>query len=370
MTALAQAAPLDQVCMGAPSGSQVPVAAAKAIYMGAMVALLTASGYATDPDAATTGAVLGVAQANADNTAVGASNGDVSVNILEGLFWRPADGTHPPVITDVGKVVYASDNYTISNDSSDGPVAGVLYGIDPVLGCLVYISGENNYLLSQSTLGSDLAATTAGHGGNLVGYDDSGNKTTAATVADALDEIYVDLKSSIAKIPLPIFAFVDASDGTALAAYAADDAGTVGFWSDGTKALGLRWNNTGGTTKTVGTTFKVPEDCDLTVAPVIKIKAAKTGNTLGDATTFVCGMYSQAEGAAYDAGANLGATSGGMTGNAAAKTVQLVSATLTVFPAVAAGMSLTINPTAAKLGTDDVIIFDAWIEYTRKLRTS
>lgn len=174
---------------------------------------------------------------------------------------------------------------------------------------------------------------------------------------------YIKTYATKGVIPLPILAFTKA-DGTALAKYSAANDGTVGIYGDGTKALGLRWNNTAGSTDTVATTFKVPSDCDLTVAPVVKIKCAKVGATAADLPPFIVGMYAQTEAALYDAGSDLGVTTGAMA-DLATKTVQLVSGTMTVFPAVASGMTLTINPTAAELATDDVIVFDAWIEYTR-----
>ena len=112
-----------------------------------------------------------------------------------------------------------------------------------------------------------------------------------------------------------------------------------------------------------------PTDCDLTVAPVVKIKCAKIGATAGDIPVITCGLYAQTDGALYDAGANLGSATGAMT-NPASKTLQLLSATCTVFPAVAAGMTLTLNPVVAQLQTDDLLITHVWIEYKRKLRTS
>jgi hypothetical protein len=39
-------------------------------------------------------------------------------------------------------------------------------------------------------------------------------------------------------------------------------------------------------------------------------------------------------------------------------------------PDNASGMTITINPTAAKLGTDDIIITHAWVEYTPKMLAS
>jgi len=113
-----------------------------------------------------------------------------------------------------------------------------------------------------------------------------------------------------------------------------------------------------------------PADCDLTQPIYLKIKASKIGATLADAVTFVVGVFGQTDAALYDAGTTLGGTSGAMTGNAATKTVQLVSTTLTAWASSAVGLTLAIMPTAAKLTTDTLIMHNCWLEYTRKLATS
>lgn len=163
-------------------------------------------------------------------------------------------------------------------------------------------------------------------------------------------------------IRLPVTAFTKA-DGTVLAKYAADDAGTVGIYGDGTTVLGLRWNNTAGATDTVATSFGVPADCDVTVAPTIKLRCAKVGATAADIPAITVGMYAQTDGALYDAGANLGVSLDALA-NPATKTVQLASKAMSVFPGLTSSCTLTINPPAAQMTTDDLIVSSVEIEYT------
>ncbi len=193
MTAITGSVSLDLVALGAATKlAAQPVYAAKSLFMGQMVCAITASGFMHDPDYSTTGAVLGVAES--DSLAVaGESSGDRGVNLLCGLFWFPNFATRPVVLTDIGKVCYATDNHTVGNTSTDGPVAGVVCGLDATLGVLVYIHPGLNYLLSQATLTSNLASTVGGLGSTLIGFADSGSKTTAATVDACLDEIYAYL---------------------------------------------------------------------------------------------------------------------------------------------------------------------------------
>ena len=56
--------------------------------------------------------------------------------------------------------------------------------------------------------------------------------------------------------------------------------------------------------------------------------------------------------------------------NPASKTLQLMSATLSVMPDVASGITITLLPEAAELATDDLLITHVWLEYTRKMRTA
>lgn len=168
MSNLGKAYPLDQVGQF-PTGSQLPVYAAAVLYEGAMVCARTADGYAVRAGTGSTGPVLGIAHATADNSAAGASSGDVSVNLIEGLFWRPNHGTHTVTIADVGKAVYASDDNTISNVATDGPFAGTCYGVDTAMGVLVAISSNVNQahtpLVSlESRLSVDEASALASAG--------------------------------------------------------------------------------------------------------------------------------------------------------------------------------------------------------------
>jgi len=103
----------------------------------------------------------------------------------------------------------------------------------------------------------------------------------------------------------------------------------------------------------------------------LHILAAKTGATVGDATKFTVAAYNNVVDAAYDADADFGGDTGAMVGDDTAKHVQHVTLTLALanLAAYPAAMELTIKPKDGTLGTDDVILLAAWIEYKKKLLT-
>jgi hypothetical protein len=90
-----------------------PVAASTTIY-GATLVFLTAAGYADDDTATGANAFAGVARAKADNSA--GSAGDVNVEVdADGIFELVGSGFAQ---SDVGKPVYATDNFTITTGYS------------------------------------------------------------------------------------------------------------------------------------------------------------------------------------------------------------------------------------------------------------
>lgn len=215
-----------------------------------------------------------------------------------------------------------------------------------------------------------IAATT---GANVIGYDDSGSKTSAATVADALDEIYVDLTSSKLLVPVRLFGAVLAA-GTPLAAFADNASSNPGVTLANSKALGVRWNNAASQTAVWAEPIEIPYEADVSQNATLRILCSKVGATVGDATTFTVTAFAGTVGQLHDADADFGGTSSAITGNAASKTIQQSTLTLTAANLAAAAapafISLSIKPTDGTLGTDDIIVHSVTIEFVRKLRTS
>lgn len=189
--------------------------------------------------------------------------------------------------------------------------------------------------------------------------------TTSLTFATVVDSGSV--ANTTAQMNITLAGFVDA-DGDPLAKFV-DGASTVpGFNLADSEAFGIRWNNHA-TPDPILTQVTMPQDLDDTAAIVIHFLASKTGATVGDAVTFVCTAFFHTVGALHDADTNAGGTSGAMTGDATAKTVQELTLSIAAgdVPASPSSLSLTVQPTDGTLGTDDVIVEAVWIEYTRRV---
>ena len=157
MTNLANSIPVRQIGSHL-TVEQVPIKSGSKIYQGAMVCLVLASGYAVRAGTAATGPVQGVARAESTQPT---ADGGANVILLVGIFEFPVHATHTPTIADVGKPVYASDDNTLSNFSSDGPLAGILTGFNAGTGWgQVYINPATNAVLLINMTGA--SGVTAG----------------------------------------------------------------------------------------------------------------------------------------------------------------------------------------------------------------
>lgn len=198
---------------------------------------------------------------------------------------------------------------------------------------------------------------------------DAGSLVAATTIEDAIQELAQHQQSAQAFLNLPMGAWTEQS-GTALADFA-DGASTTPGWSAGDEGFGIRWNNHANPDP-ISASVPVPPDLDAAADVIVHYLAAKTGATVGDAVTWTTEIFFNVDAALYDADADAGGASSAMTGDATAKTCQ--EETLTIAATNVCGspavMTITVQPTDGKLGTDDVILLGVWLEYTRKTLTS
>lgn len=294
----------------------VPIFAAAKVYEGAMVCLLTASGYAVRAGTSGTGRVMGIAQSEAS---IPTASGDECVHLLTGQFCRPLHATHVPTILDVGRAVYASDDQTISNDPTDGPIAGILVGFEDGSGdAIFYIAPPD-----------------------------------AGAVGLAAKEV-------------PVYPSMLAA-GTPMAAFADNAASAPGVTLVDSEGMGIRWNNAASQVA-VWTRFTMPIDIDTSKPAILELFASKTGATDADDTTFTITAFNNAKDALHDADANYGGATSAMVGTATAKTVQRLTLTLAAADLGQPGepVSLSFKPTDGTLGTDDVSLYGVNLRYTRK----
>ncbi|MBI5328860.1 MAG: hypothetical protein HZB80_11330 [Deltaproteobacteria bacterium] len=108
----------------------LPVAAAKKIYAGSLVAR-DANGYATPGATATTLLGIGRAEEQADNTA--GAGGALSVKVAKGVFkFANTAGADLITIADIGNDCYIVDDQTVTKTDGTGTrsIAGKVFDVD------------------------------------------------------------------------------------------------------------------------------------------------------------------------------------------------------------------------------------------------
>lgn len=188
-------------------------------------------------------------------------------------------------------------------------------------------------------------------------------------VRNLLNSVYVLLQQiQDPIISIPLWAAQEA-DGTALAAFVDGASTTPGLAVGDSKSRGIRWNNHA-TPDPIGFNFQIPSDADVAEDMTMYFLASKTGATLADAVAWTCTFFNMVAGALHDADSDFGGDSSAMTGDAAAKTLQLESLTLAAadLPATGSIISATVQPKDGTLGTDDVILQGCYVQYKSKFR--
>lgn len=339
-----------------------PVVTADIIYAGAFVCV-NAAGYLV-PGADTAGLIFqGVATESVDNSL--GSDGDLNCEVRRRGLFKATLGTAISQ-ANVGDNVFLVDDESVdltaqtTNDIFCGIIAG-------------YIDSTHAWIdiepaIRQADVAIHIADTSAAHAASAISIADAGLFTAQTETEAALQEIYQSLLSAQGIINIPMPTITDA--GVALAAFA-DAADPLPGFCVTAKGLGLRWNNHA-TPTAVGTKVLVPPDADTTANMTLHVLAAKTGATAGDAVKFTIVAYNNVVDALYDADADFGGDTDAMTGDATAKTVQHVTLTLALanLAAYPAALELTLQPKDGTLGTDDVIMLNAFIAYKKKLLTS
>lgn len=337
----------------------IPVDDADVIYAGAMVSV-NADGYAVAAGDTASTLFVGIAREQADNSL--GLDGAINVTVRRRGLFKMSFAT-PITIANVGDSVYIADdqNVDLVGNVNNDVFAGIIAEYIDTTHAWVDIEPA----IRQSDAAAHIADGSGAHAASAISVADAGQFTSQTEVEAALQEIYQHLKSAKGIVDIPIPYFTDA--GAALAAFSNGDSTVPGYCVTA-KGLGIRWNNHA-TPGAVGAKVIVPPDMDVTANAVLHVLAAKTGATVGDATKFTVAAYNNVVDAEFDADANFGGDTSAMTGDAAAKTVQHETLTLALanLAAYPAAVELTIKPKDGTLGTDDVILLAAWIEYKKKL---
>ncbi len=126
----------------------VPVAANKVLYEGTLC-FLDAGGDASDVINTDVGKFVGIVREKADNT--GGADAAIEVEVwTDGTFELPMSGADL-VLADLGKTVYAVDNYALSETAADQPVVGHIVDIISTSVARVAIKGLGEAILTPPT---------------------------------------------------------------------------------------------------------------------------------------------------------------------------------------------------------------------------
>jgi hypothetical protein len=193
-------------------------AAAAHIFEGTMVAL-NAAGNALPAASGTAVHVVGVAEAEVDNT--DGAIGDKRVRVRQGTFRLANDTGTALTKASVGGVCYAMDDATVSGSSDTGAraPAGTVEKVETA-GVWVKINPDFRGV-DDSTLRTDLASTANGDGASRVGVEDAAALFAAADVEAALLELVKYQRVTLADpgtgqaIPVTRSAQVDLTIGSA-----------------------------------------------------------------------------------------------------------------------------------------------------------
>jgi len=249
-------------------------------------------------------------------------------------------------------------------------------------GCIfidINASGESLFLVNTGTADSctftsyeiglqdALLSIANAKGASMVGIEDSGTFTTAATVEAALAEIYQHIATEQAFIPVPLTTFRELAAGVTqnLAAHggilAVDSTPILSTVADG-DALRITWDT--GNVDEIAAPVLLPPDLDASADVIIHLLASKNTNT--NDTIHLDGEFYQGEGDA-DCFPAVGASN---LLDAAAKEeyTATIANTNIAAGAVNANCTLLLMPEAH--ANDLVFLHGVWLEYTRKILTA
>lgn len=182
---------------------------------------------------------------------------------------------------------------------------------------------------------------------------------------DALNALN-DAVRGFGQVNIPIGSCVLASTGAPLVVFA--DGSADGLALINSESWGYTWNP-GATPVGIATNVAMPQDYDPAFDITFHAIVSKTGATVGDASSLTIAAYMVGAGALHDSDANFGGATNAIVGNAATKTTTELIRTLATANLVAppCTLALSVTPTPATIGTDDLHLHAMWLEYTRKL---
>jgi hypothetical protein len=196
-----------------------------------------------------------------------------------------------------------------------------------------------------------VASTAAGN----VSVLDSANHTLTNTVEAALAELYVHGKTAQAVIPIPLSSLT-LEDGTALTKFVSEGNPTCGFSQEANKEIVLRFNNHGTPADVAAFGIPLPADLNPAADVVVHWRARMSGATDTPVLEHECYL-------------GVGDTDcAGTDDEIAGDTIDEYTATIAHANVGGSPEELTLifGPKAGEMGTDDLLVYSVWLEYTRQ----
>lgn len=190
----------------------------------------------------------------------------------------------------------------------------------------------------------------------------------------SLPYLISQLLNPVGEIRFGVGDWVDASataPGTPLTLFVDADAELPGLSIVDTEAVGIRWNNKA-TLGEIQQAFALSFDFDTSKDVVMHYLLSKTGATQADAVTMQSTVAFVQPGDLHDADTPVVDVSDALVGDAAAKTVSHLTATIAAADipdrnsiSTPINCNLIVQPSDGTLGTDDLIMHACWMEYKR-----
>lgn len=305
------------------------------IYDGSLVCVTGAGGYAIPAADAAGNIFVGMALRYVDNSA--GADGAKTVRVRRmGVFEFNASSITQAM---VGDLMYVVDDQTFDETSPGNSIpCGVL---------VKYVSATKGWIdIAQGVrIGAAIAATA-------ISIADAGGYFAANNAETVLQEVGAEMAVYNKGVIQP--SVMTLEDGTALTTYTADP--TPGWAQLANKELVLKWGSHA-TPGKIAAKFLLPDDIDETADVVVHALVAMSA--ANDTPELTHEAYI-GKGDTDCAGADPEVTGG----------IALTEYTMTIaaadVPAGPAPLSIILNPKDGELGTDDLYLYDLWVEYTKK----
>jgi hypothetical protein len=336
-------------------GEQIPapVKGSTVVYGGSLTAV-NAAGYLV-PGADTAGLIFhGIADDRGDNSA--GADGAVVIRVTRRGLFRFASAS-ALTRANVGDNVFLKDDQTVAltADVAQKIFCGIIAEVEGANDCWVDIEPA----IEQADVATHIADTSAAHSASAISIADAGEFTAETEVEGALAEVYQDLLSAQATIPIALGAITQ-EDGTALLKQATTVAGFAQL-ADKETVIHIPVNCSAG--ESLGFSVPVPQDLDDTADISVHVLVGK--NADNDALTIDCEVYPCAPGDVANADIQ----------DTAAQAITQ-AAVERVFTCGADGVLAapgTLSVVLALGGVNDgdaVYLYGAWVEYKRKILTA